>query len=352
MLWSDLAKPNNSVVNFFLSLFQLILHLASLSRLAIDSGAQEGTGWVWVAFRTVQRYAVRLLQIFIPLLELILLISLTACLIEVWSVTRGQAWVTVAFATVGAVAIGVIVIVTAKRRVIESLWVWVLRALAPPALGLTLSILPWLLWTKHQSDELVKGNVADIAGTLLFWLIAGLGLWWILTKYEEERKGVRVTGIGLFFISLMVFIIFIERAYTYDSANLPATVRVATLATGQVLLGAVRLCWGAMTVLASVALILGSIGWRIMKYQDENGPEWGRARAAVRTSRLALALPATLFLTVTLLIWAGFLEVTHQLMPENGLIFTEDVVKQLNPPNWAISASLLQPLELNCLDLR
>src|ERR1035437_2420231 len=71
-----------------------------------------------------------------------------------------------------------------------------------------------------------------------------------------------------------------------------------------------------------------------MKNRNPNGPEWGRARAAVRTSRLALALPTVLFLMVTLAIWAGFLEMTRQLMPSNGSIFTHNVVDKAKAPAW------------------
>lgn len=41
VLWSDLAKPDSSAFSFFLASFQLLLHLASLSRTAIDTGAAE-----------------------------------------------------------------------------------------------------------------------------------------------------------------------------------------------------------------------------------------------------------------------------------------------------------------------
>src|SRR5947208_1652711 len=73
--WADLARPKNSLLSFFFALFQLLLHVGSLSRLAIEAGAAENPGWVWRAFRAVQEYAVRILQIPIPLLNLILLIA-------------------------------------------------------------------------------------------------------------------------------------------------------------------------------------------------------------------------------------------------------------------------------------
>ena len=124
VLWADLAKPDNTVITFFLSLFQLILHLASLSRLAIDTGAAEGKGRVWSAYRTVQRWAVRLLQAFIPPLELLLLISLGPCVLETWLVTSGQFWTPIALGLLGAIALGTVWILNAKRAATEQPRVW------------------------------------------------------------------------------------------------------------------------------------------------------------------------------------------------------------------------------------
>ena len=41
VLWADLASPTNGFLSFLLALFQLIFHLGSLSRLAIDAGAAQ-----------------------------------------------------------------------------------------------------------------------------------------------------------------------------------------------------------------------------------------------------------------------------------------------------------------------
>jgi hypothetical protein len=79
--WADLARPNNSIRSFFMALFQLLLHMGSLSRLAIDTGAAESAGssgprqvlWKW--FRLSHGYAVRMLQLPIPILNVILLIA-------------------------------------------------------------------------------------------------------------------------------------------------------------------------------------------------------------------------------------------------------------------------------------
>ena len=120
------------------------------------------------------------------------------------------------------------------------------------------------------------------------------------------------------------------------------------------LLASVRVCWGLMVLCAFAASSLGSIAWRRMKRKNPNGPEWGRARAAVRTSRLALALPAVLFLLVTLMIWAGFLGMTHELMPPDASVFSEDVANWFQPPALVQKLNpgwnLFPPSDLNKTD--
>src|SRR5260370_1264383 len=61
--------------------------------------------------------------------------------------------------------------------------------------------------------------------------------------------------------------------------------------------------WFTFFVLAFAALILGGWAWRKL---PKASPEQARARAAVRTSRLALALPALLMLLIIIFLW-GYL---------------------------------------------
>jgi hypothetical protein len=331
VLWADLAKPNNTVVTFFLSLFQLILHLASLSRVAIDTGAAEGKGRVWSAYRTVQRWAVRLLQAFIPPLELLLLISLGPCVLEVWQATSGQYWTPIALGVLGAIALGTAWILNAKRSATEHPYVWAFRVFLLLLTGVVVPlILIFLLhWLTPRADM-----QRDIASALLFWLIPGFGLfYWILNQYEDARKGVFATGMTFFVIGCGAFLFFLWPAHHSASKDTRLVV-LASLWTGQVILCVIRWLWGLMVGCAIAASLLGSIAWRQMRKSKPKGDEWGRARAAVRTSRLALALPLVSFLLVTLMIWAAFLSATRKLMPENEPIFSEAVVADAIKPSW------------------
>jgi hypothetical protein len=73
--WADLARPKNTLLSFLFASFQLLLHMGSLSRLAIDSGSGEDPGGAWGRFSWAQKWAVRMLQIPIPLLNLIVFIA-------------------------------------------------------------------------------------------------------------------------------------------------------------------------------------------------------------------------------------------------------------------------------------
>lgn len=331
VLWADLAKPNNTVITFFLSLFQLILHLASLSRLAIDTGAAEGKGRVWSAYRTVQRWAVRLLQAFIPPLELLLLISLGPCVLETWQATSGQFWTSIALGVLGAIALGTVWIVNAKHTVTGKPRRWVFRVFLLLLAGVVAPlILTFLLRWFTPEAEMQK----DIASAVLFWLIPGLLLlYWILNKYEDARKGVFATGMTFFAIGFVGFLIFLWPAHLSASKDTRLVV-LASLWTGQLILGVIRWIWFLMVVCAVAASLLGSIAWRQMKKLKPEGDEWGRARAAVRTSRLALALPLVSFLLVTLMIWAAVLSATRKLLPENEPIFSEAVAGEAIAPAW------------------
>jgi hypothetical protein len=64
--------------------------------------------------------------------------------------------------------------------------------------------------------------------------------------------------------------------------------------------------WILLAFFAGLAFLLGAITWR-------RAPEKAKARAAVRTSRFALALPSFLFVLVTSFSWAGLFSVGQEI---------------------------------------
>jgi hypothetical protein len=316
VLWSDLAKPANGFLRFFLGLFQMLLHLASLSRTAIDTGAAEGTTFVWRRYRQCQRYAIRLLQIFAPLLQLLVLVACGSCLSTASSSIQGKPALPVALGAISGVLFGLIFIVTVKNRITFGPWLWSLLAVLPAIVG---AAVPWgfMCWLR-QHWKLSSADSANITAAIAFWLLPGVGLFtWILSYYEDVRKGVRVTGIVLFAAAFLYFLVALKLAPNTISHLTPAAlepfdhlrVPLAAFWTAKLLLGYLRFCWFLIISLAFAALVLGSIAWR-----SESDPfRQARARAAVRTSRFAFALPCISFSLITLAIWASLIHLSSSI---------------------------------------
>jgi hypothetical protein len=287
VLWADLASPDNTFLSFFLALFQLILHLGSLSRLAVDTTASEQKGARWTAFRAVQRYAVRMLQIPLPLLKIILLITLVSCIPNIYDKLSGSKLLPVALAVLAGMVIAFIVLKTANRLVARNPWIWSILALIPG--GLAGAAVATLIVRKTMGP-----HTADVAAAILIWIILGGGLlYYVLGRYDEVRSGAKLSGWALYAACLAVF------AGYAIFANI--SVEQAAFWTAEWIIAAIRLSWWLLFAFAFLALVLGSLAWRL----EGNREKKARARAAVRTSRFALALPCLLFLQITSLIWAS-----------------------------------------------
>jgi hypothetical protein len=317
VLWADLARPTNTFLSFFLSLFQLLFHLGTLSALAIDTGAAENNTLVWRAFRTLQRYAVRMLQLFIPLLKIVLLIALFSCLPALAKSTQGRIWFPLVGGGIAGLVIAFLANRTSTRKLTMSPWTWSLLAIAPAALGVA------------AAGAASHWIANDILSAVECWLILGLALlFFILDKYKVVRQGAAPLG-WLFFIACFVmFCVFLSCPAPGPKAGHPASegdaatrVAQATVWTVQWAVAAVRVSWIFFFIFAFAALVLGTLAWRSIP-RTSPGPR-ARARAAVRTTRFALALPAILFVLVTTLLWAGLFSIArtihNPIMPVESL---------------------------------
>lgn len=178
VLWADLAKPANGLLRFFLGLFQLLLHLASLSRIVIDTGAAEGTSFVWRRYRQCQRYAIRLLQIFAPLLQLLVLVACGSCLSTASSYTQDKSALPLALGVVSCILFGLFFILTVKNRIAIGPWLWSLLAVMPALVGIVIPFGFMAILRRH----LTPADSANVTAALAFWLLPGVGLFsWILS---------------------------------------------------------------------------------------------------------------------------------------------------------------------------
>ncbi|HEV2489170.1 MAG TPA: hypothetical protein VGT03_05140 [Candidatus Acidoferrales bacterium] len=283
MYWADLSRPDNTISSFFQGLYQVLIHLASLSRLAISTGSREfGGNWVWWALDSVQTWAVRMLTLPIPILSLILLIALLGTLSRPIS-TVGTAQI---FAVVVSGLLGLVVCLFVSR-----------------ILGATPSPVGWVLipcvflvgfagiaWLIVYLGKFSPWSLLGLEG----WIIGTGGVYLCIRAYDKVRDGAWEVAWGLYVLG---FLTFVWRLFCRHDAS----IEQATLRTMQIIIAELRASWILFIFLAFVALVLGSRAWR----KTDGQKEQARAKASVRTSRLGLAMPALGIMIVTLALWSG-----------------------------------------------
>lgn len=320
VLWADLARPTNSLLSFLLALLQLIFHLGSLSRLAIDSGASRTGSLLWIVYRRIHRYAVRMLQIPIPLLKLVLLIALYSCIPALLPSLRDKAWFPIAGGAIGGILAVFLLLLRSRKTVPSGTIRWALHPAIGAIVGAAFGSV--VLFNRVRLNAPVASFEGWIAGVFLLWFVFGY--------YGEVRKGVAAIGwviYGIFFVAFL--------AYLVNGRSVPQ----ATLWTAEWIMAALRASWILLVLLAFLSLMLGALAWRSVADPDERA----KARAAVRTSRFALAVPSLMFLLVTTLIWANlfalarkvqdpFLQAETMSLPAGGQWLPEFLVPNPKEP--------------------
>lgn len=313
MFWADLARPTSSVISLFLALFQLILHLPSLSRLAIDTRPDADLSWK--VFQFLHRYASRVLQIALPLAQVALLIVLSSAIPAVTKVQK----LDLLSAIIGGVLIAILgfLIMNALRRpTFQRKFSWILISFLP-ALATTAGILKLVYWLERGEPD---KSIEIVTLVVAIWALGAGLVWWALDAYQDTRPGIWGIGWGFYCAALVTFGVFgyYARQGTNESISHEASfwIQEASFWTVQWLLVSLRLSWILLAFFAGLAFLFGAITWR-------RAPEKAKARAAVRTSRFALALPSFLFVLVTSFIWAGLFSVGQKI---NDPFFTQEVL--------------------------
>ena len=337
--WADLARPQNSLLSFFQALFQLLLHLGSLSRLTIDASAAENVTWIWRVYRTMQKYAVRMLQIPIPLLNVILFIAAFSVLprqfIDPYS-CKCPDWLPLVGGGMAGLVAGFLL---ARRR--QPWWFvargplrWALMPVAAATLGVGLAagLVTWLV------------SACSLAA-MEWWLVGAALFKYVLDKYDDIRAGTKEVGWVLYALAFIVFCVNLRSA---TGAALPseAFLSQTVLWTMQCILLALRISWIGLFSFAFLACAFGGLAWRTLPAAS---PERARARAAVRTSRLALALPTLLVLLLLIFLWGGVFHwaTTTHLFPKQ--LFAEELVPTLPPGGGWLKIFICDPADVKTL---
>jgi len=301
--WADLSTLGRDPLRFFASLYQLVLHLSELGRGALEDGLREfGQNKHWVRLVGLHAFAVRQLAVPIPILNLILLLAMTgAVLVRVVGGSAidpgapsfdiaNNAGVRVG-AVAGAVAIFIAVgywIAAPPHRPILRGW-WVVPLLS----GIVGAII-------GVGFDRFAGR-ADVVLAVECWLAAYLLLAFILGKYERVRPGALKSGKLLYFIAGVTFTLALIVGLALPQSNARA-VEYATLWTMQMMFLLLSAFWALLILTGFCGAVYGHLIVRSLR-----GAPRARARAAIRTSRLALGISASSMIGILVIAWSGLL---------------------------------------------
>lgn len=187
--WADLSRPAAGLLAFFLELYQLLLHLPSVGRNAVDyARAAHAETAGWGAFSWLHRWSIRWLTVFIAAMNLVMATLIPAILAPrlMRTASPGDRF---AFGAVLAYAILGLAVLTAVAEVLRRsrpiAWpLWVAAPLVAFALGCTLA---WPLCGALGTGRVLVFEV---------WLLTAAVAVLVLRKYDEMRPGALLTGVA------------------------------------------------------------------------------------------------------------------------------------------------------------
>jgi hypothetical protein len=329
MYWADLSRPNQSVLSFFQALYQLLFHLASLSRLVISTAYENRNDWMWRALDWSQGWAVRMLGLPIPILSALLLISLFGALPHSITDTRVPS-----AAIYGSAFLGLLIYIVLERKLpaTKRPWTWILF---PLLFILSFAAIAATLF--RYPPEFLR-RILAFQGLLL----GSAMLYLSVDSYDEVRDGAWETALGLWIPWIFLFI---GLFWAFPGER----VDQITVWVVQIVLAALRISWLLLFFFALAAFVLGEACWRKIRWEEKKGGDanrYARAKAAVRTSRLALALPTMAVLIVTLILFSIiFVQATSHSV--SGALFGSTIDGPLSPSGHRVSGRFLSLLILD-----
>jgi hypothetical protein len=295
--YSDLSKQQNSIVSFFFAFYQLLFHLGGLSLLAVywaeaENTEDSGHRWRlrWRLLSTIHAVSVRLLIMFIPLLNL----SLLAIGISAFADKLDGLAAMISGGTLSAL-LGLAFVVWWQREAGSPrrpvLWA------AIPFIGICggIALFTTLASLDRWCPPAPRFHTRVV---VLTWLVlAGIGVGLIGYQFSKMRPGACLVACATYFGNVGFFLWYFFR-FSHSNSGFAAP---AVFVTTRLLFGEMALCWLLCLFSAMGFWLLGLFCKATTVDEDRKC----RARSALRTGRLAFAIPASLFLVVTLALWSG-----------------------------------------------
>ncbi len=290
--WSDFARPVRGALGIFSALYQLLLHLVSLGRTAVDHASFEHpTSHEWAVVRWLYSRATRFFTLGFPIVTLYLALAGLVPLPHAY--LHSRSWDAVQ--KIAALAVGflfglcVTYLALRRRQPQPPPWLW---ALAPLAGGLAAA---GLIAAIHAVIRCCSVPAKDwgLTLTVLVWLLGVLLIWWVVGRYDQVRAGAieanRTAAIlfSVFFLALLAWAVCAPHwparsSFLYVPWEGDA-IEVASLLLLELLYDVLRAFWFFYLVLA---IFGGVLGYLLVRFGTLTPGERARGRPCARAASL------------------------------------------------------------------
>lgn len=296
--WADLSRLGPGIFAFFTQLYQLILHLPSLGRIAVDNEAVlRPDEPAWRRFAGIQRGTVMILTALIPIIN----IAMATVVVPVLIVMRACAAIHengtfVARMPGDVIAIYCVCILTGV--VIAGVLLRQFRN----ATGLAWTVAPILGAAAGYFAARFLVSSWDVLKILVVggWLIAAVLALLLVRSYSKLRPGTMAFGVPAVILAGALFL------WRIGSES---SIVAAMMQSFEVINIVLRLAWYAFVPLMLITAATGA--WRAWRTSVRKS----QAQHVAWIARGTLALPSILFSVVTVAFWAALLKLTEKLLP-------------------------------------
>jgi len=302
MYWADLSRLGTGILRILGEFYQLLFHLSSLGVSALDSAHIEYQNTLWNSYRYIQAGASHLLSRFIPILNLYLLLTVPITLPGNISADYLPTIVWSSLAIISAALIGFCLFWFKA-----GLRIWSV----PPSL-LCVGVIALIV--SYQMGSFSSLRTLGYYRVLAFeWCaIAAIIMYFLMKEYRRHHPyvGGFSTVVGVFLAGVIINLLL----YSPDSHQGITDAAFKTVEILYIMLGA---GWILFFALQFLATLLGCVAvWQIKGTQPKECHE--RAKRAAWTARLTLAVPAALFIAVTLMLLGALDRVGSRLLPKEN----------------------------------
>lgn len=302
MYWADLSRLGTGILRILGEFYQLLFHLSSLGVHAVNSAYEEYKNPWWNWYRYIQAGASHLLSMLIPILNLYLLLTVPITLPGNISPDYLPTVVGISLAIIVAGLTG-----WGLFRLKAGLHIWSV----PPSL-LCVGVIALIV--SSQMGSFISLPALGSYRVLAFeWCaIAAVIMFFLMKEYRRHHPYSGTVSIVVGIVLALVITTFLRSAPDSHQG-----ITEAAFKTVEIIYLVLGLGWIFFFALQLLAALLGCVAvWQIKDTQPKECHE--RAERAAWTARLTLAIPASLFIAVTLMLLGALDRVGSRLLPKEN----------------------------------